>query len=166
MNLKRTFRHLWFPDWTLRQRFPRGALRTISDAIADSELGHSGEICFAVEASLSMDRLVRGQTARARALELFSLLRVWDTEDNNGVLIYLLLADRDVEILADRGVARHVPHARWVEICDRMESEFRSGRFLEGALVGVGEVGEELRHHFAGADRQGDELPNEPHLLF
>ncbi|MGY6216802.1 TPM domain-containing protein [Methylolobus aquaticus] len=166
MALKRILKHLWFPDWTLRRRFPAPALRTITAVIGESERGHSGEICFAVEASLSLDRLARGQSARGRALELFSLLRVWDTEHNNGVLIYVLLADRDVEILADRGIARCAPQERWAAICDRMEEEFRAGRFVDGALAGIREVGGELRTHFAGEDRQGDELPNEPHLLF
>ncbi|MBM4202261.1 MAG: hypothetical protein FJ189_13385 [Gammaproteobacteria bacterium] len=166
MALKRILKHLWFPDWSLRRRFSGPALQRITAGIAENERGHSGEICFAVEASLSLDRLARGQSARARGLELFSLLRVWDTEHNNGVLIYLMLADRDVEILADRGVARLVPPERWQAICDRMEIEFRAGRFVEGALAGIGEVGAELRTHFAGEDRHGDELPNEPHLLF
>jgi len=166
MGLNRILRHLWFPDAALRRRFPGPALRTITAAISENERGHSGEICFAVEASLSLDRLARRQSARARALELFSLLRVWDTEHNNGVLIYLLLADRDVEILADRGVARLVPPERWQAICEHMEQEFRAGRFVEGALAGIREVGDELRTHFAGEDRHGDELANEPHLLF
>ena len=166
MALTRILKHLWFPDWTLRRELPAAALRRVTAAIAENERGHSGEICFAVESSLSLDRLARGQSARGRALELFSLLRVWDTEDNNGVLIYLLLADRDVEILADRGVARLVPNERWQAICDRMKDEFHAGRFVDGAIAGVGEVGEELRAHFAGEDRHGDELPNEPHVLF
>lgn len=166
MALKRILRHLWFPDAVLRRRFSASALQTITAAIGENERGHTGEICFAVEASLSLDRLARRQSARDRALELFSLLRVWDTEQNNGVLIYVLMADRDVEILADRGIARIVPQERWKAICERMEGEFRAGRFVDGALTGIGEVGVELRTHFAGEDRHGDELRNEPHLLF
>jgi uncharacterized membrane protein len=144
---------------------PKDALRRITLAIRDSERQHRGEIRFAVEASMSLGRLLRGQSARARALELFSALQTWDTEENNGVLIYLLLAERTVEIIADRGIDRRVAHQRWQEICHEMEAEFRQGRCVGGCLAGIRSVGLELERHYGGTDLHGDELPNEPALL-
>lgn len=164
-TLTRTLRHLWFPDWRLRKHLSERVLREITEAIRDSETRHRGEIRFAVEASLPLGLLLRGQSASGRALELFSALRVWDTEDNNGVLVYLLLADRDVEIIADRGIHRRVGAARWEEICRRMESEFRTGRFDTGCVAGIREVGLELERHFGGADASGNELPNRPAVI-
>lgn len=161
----RTIRHLWFPDWRLHRLLPKSALRAIRDAIRESESRHRGEIRFAVEASLPLAPLLRGHSAAGRALDLFSALRVWDTEENNGVLIYLLLADRDVEIVADRGIHRLVGADRWQAICGNMEAEFAAGRFTAGCLAGIRAVGEELERHFAGADRSGNELPDRPALL-
>lgn len=162
MKLLRTIRHLWFPDWRLRRRLPRSSLRAIQKAIRETEARHRGEIRFAVEASLPLGLLRRGQTAAGRALDLFSVLRVWDTEENNGVLLYLLLADRDVEIVADRGIHRQVGAERWEAICLQMEQDFRADRFEAGCLLGVREIGAELERHFAGDDPSGNELPNRP----
>lgn len=163
--LRRTLKHLWFPDWQLRQRLPERALRDITEAIRDSETRHRGEIRFAVEASLPLGLLLRGESAANRALDLFSALRVWDTEHNSGVLIYLLLADRDVEIVADRGIHRPVDDQRWQEICVQMEKEFREGHFEAGCIAGVREVGQELERHFPGLDVSGNELPDRPVVL-
>lgn len=161
-TMMRTLRHLWFPDWRLRKRLPERALRDITEAIRDSETRHRGEIRFAVEASLPFGLLLRGQSAAERARDVFALLRVWDTEDNNGVLVYLLLADRDVEIIADRGIHRRVGKQRWEEICQLMEAEFRSGRFSAGCVAGIREIGHELERHFGGVDSSGNELANRP----
>nr|BAL55700.1 hypothetical conserved protein [uncultured Gammaproteobacteria bacterium] len=144
---------------------PERALQAIAQAIAQSEREHTGEIRVAVEAALDWRRLLRRQSVRERALEVFEKLRVWDTEDNNGVLIYLLLADRQVEIVADRGLARRVGPDEWQRICQAMEAAFRQGRFAEGLLAGVAAVGEKLKRHFPGPDRAGNELPDRPCLL-
>jgi len=163
MGALRILRHLAMPPWRLRQALPRPALQAIETAIGASEHTHGGQICFAVETALDLAPLVRGQAARERALEVFAQLRVWDTEHNNGVLIYLLLADRDVEIVADRGIAARVPAAQWEAICQAMESAFRAGRFEQGALDGIRAVGELLARHYPG--RGADTLSNAPYLL-
>ena len=111
MDWLRMVRHLAMPPWRLRQVLPRPAMQAIETAIGASERTHGGQICFAVETALDLGPLARGQGARERALDVFAQLRVWDTEHNNGVLIYLLLADRDVEIVADRGIAVRVAPA-------------------------------------------------------
>ncbi len=163
MNWRRVVRHLATPPWQVRRVFPRSTLTAIEHAIHASEGAHHGQICFAVEAALDTAALLRGQSARERALEVFARLRVWDTEHNNGVLIYLLLADHDVEILADRGIHRKVGAEAWERICRDMEAAFRAGRFEDGALAGIRAVGALLAQHYPGAGR--DELANRPVLL-
>jgi len=166
VNLRRLLRHLLPPPWLLRRRaFDGRALQVIESAIADAERGHGGEIRFAVEATLDPRALLRGQSARERALEVFSALRVWDTAEDNGVLIYLLLADHDVEIVADRGVAGRVSQAEWTAICHEMEARCNAGRYGEGALAGIRRVGALLAQHYPGADRAGNELPDRPRIL-
>jgi len=151
------------PPWRLRQLLPRATLQAIEAAIGASERTHGGQICFAVETALDVAPLVRGEAARERALEVFAQLRVWDTEHNNGVLIYLLLADRDVEIVADRGIAARVAPAEWESVCRAMEGAFRAGRFEQGALEGIRAVGGLLARHYPG--RGADTLSNAPYLL-
>ena len=165
MTLARICRHLCFPDWQLRRRLPKRALRAITKAIRNSERQHRGEIRFAVEASMPLGRLLRGQSARARALELFSDLQAWDTEENNGVLIYVLMAEHVVEIVADRGIDRQVGPERWKAICQEMETEFRAGHLESGCLAGIHAVGRELERYYKPPDLSGNELPNKPQLL-
>ena len=121
----------------VRRAFPARALANIEQAIKASEATHAGQIRFVVEGALDGAPLLRNQSARARALDVFSHLRIWDTAHNNGVLIYLLLADRDVEILADRGIDALVSTAEWRNICDRMEDKFRRGNFETGVVEGI-----------------------------
>lgn len=149
----------------MKSHFPRHVLDTIERAIGESEAAHMGEIRFAVEATLDFWPLMRGQQARERALEVFSQLRVWDTEHNSGVLIYLLLADRDVEIIADRGIHAKVGAAQWQRICGMMEEAFRQGRFEQGVLAGIGEVSALLAQHFPALAVNPDELPDKPVVL-
>lgn len=165
MNFMRILQHLFMPPWRVRLALPARALRAIEAAIHKSEDTHAGEIRFAVESALSPFPLLRGQTARARALEVFSQLRVWDTEHNNGVLIYLLLADRDVEIIADRGVHTRVGQEEWERICHNMESMFRLGKFESGVIAGVQAISAHLAKHYPaqGADR--NELADRPVVL-
>ena len=129
---QRLGRHFLIDHHSVRRRFSSQALKRIEDAIAAGERRHEGQVRFAVEASLPLGQILRGLEPRARALELFGRLGVWDTEHNSGVLIYVLLADKDVEIVADRGINRKVTQDTWQAICRAMESAFREGRFEDG----------------------------------
>lgn len=166
MNFPRILQHLFTGRLTLRRAFPAASLRAIEQAIKQSEISHDGEIRFAVEAALHIWPLLRNQSARERSIEVFSQLRVWDTECNNGVLIYLLLADRDVEIVADRGIHSMVGSEEWEEICRAMEVAFRQGQFEAGVITGVSAISGHLRAHFP-TERQGgeNELADSPVVL-
>lgn len=164
MNIKRVLRHYLMPTWWIRRSFSTAALARIEATIQKSEHTHAGQIRFAVESALSTGALLRGEPARARALEVFSALRVWDTEHNNGVLIYLLLADRDVEIVADRGIHARVGADEWERICRAMETHFRAHRFEQGVVEGIHAIGAHLARHFPGGERR-NELPDRPVLL-
>jgi uncharacterized membrane protein len=162
----RWIRHL-FDLGAAARYFPAATLDAIQHAIAASEDRHRGEIAFAVEGSLSLAALLRGRTARQCAEEAFARLRVWDTAENTGVLVYLLLADHAIEIVADRGVAAEVDAAEWLPIIDLMQQHFRAGNHLAGALAGIEAIGELLARHFPAGDARPnpDELPNRPVLL-
>ncbi|MEW6589915.1 MAG: TPM domain-containing protein [Pseudomonadota bacterium] len=171
VRLKRFLRHLFTPPWAWRRAFPAAVLDAIETAIRQSEATHTGEIAFAIENALAPGQVWRGITDRERALQVFSALRVWDTAANNGVLIYVLLADRDIEIVADRGLAARVAPAEWEAVAQAMEAEFRAGRFEAGALAGVARVGELLARHCpatgggAALGDNPDELANRPVIL-
>jgi uncharacterized membrane protein len=165
MGIKRIGRHLLQHRWRLRRIFPRKVLVNIEQAIKASEATHSGQIRFVVEGALDGAPLFRNQTARARALDIFSRLRIWDTAHNNGVLIYLLLADRDFEIVADRGIDSKVGAAGWEEICAQMEAEFRAGNFERGVLKGIEAVSRELAMHFPAQGTGRNELPDAPVVM-
>jgi len=169
MRLGRLFRHAAATHWRTRLLFPASTLDAIEQAIGRAEQTHSGEIRFAIETALTPLHVLGELTPRARALDVFAHLRVWDTEGNNGVLIYVQLADRTVEIVADRGVAGRVSQAEWQAVCRMMEEHFRAGRFKEGSIAGVDAIGALLARHFpADAARQGasrNQLPDRPTLL-
>ncbi|HEY0665326.1 MAG TPA: TPM domain-containing protein [Gallionella sp.] len=168
MNWKRIMLHLSSGRATVRRAFPPNALVAIEQAIRATEMRYGGQIRFAVEASLELAPLFAGQSARERAIEVFSELRVWDTELNNGVLIYLLLADRDVEIVADRGVHARLGSEAWESICQEMESAFREGRFEAGVLAGIHSVGQHLARLYprTGDQKAGsNELPDSPVVM-
>ena len=165
MDLQRIARHLLTTGLSVHKRFPPQVRRTIEQAIGASEAKHSGEIRFAVEATLNLRSLLRGKTAHERALEVFSMLGVWDTEANTGVLIYVLLADRQVEIIADRGINRHVEPAAWQAVCRRMVEAFRQGDFEAGSVQGVRAVSALLERHFPPLPVNPNELPNRVELL-
>jgi uncharacterized membrane protein len=149
----------------VRRVFPLRALDAIEHAIRSTEVRHDGQIRFAVEASLELAPLMAGQTAQQRSVEVFSKLRVWDTERNNGVLIYLLLADRDVEIVADRGIHVRLGKEVWEAICHEMEAAFRAGHFEAGVLAGIHAVGEHLSRHFPARSGKPNEMPDSPVVL-
>jgi uncharacterized membrane protein len=167
MDWKRLFRHTVARRGTLRGAFPPATLEAIERAIAEFELTHSAEIRFAIEGALEPAEVWLGKTPRQRALEVFAALGVWDTEANNGVLIYLLLADRDVEIVADRGFNGKVSAAEWSTVCDAMERDLRAGKYETAALDGVREASTLLARHFppVPGGRDQDELPNRPAVL-
>jgi len=162
MSLKRIVRHLLATHWQVNRAFPRPALDAIEKAIKASEAAHVGEIRFAVEGALHSTPLFKGQSARERAIEVFSHLRVWDTEHNNGVLIYLLLADRDVEIVADRGVHAKVGSQEWEQICRTMETAFKQANYEAGVLSGIQAVTQHLMKHFPASGDSRNELPDKP----
>lgn len=166
MQFTRLIRHLVTPPWRVARAFPPRALHAVEAEIRRCEATHSGQLRFAVEAALDFGALLRGQTARERAVELFSQLRVWDTEHNNGVLIYVLLADHDVEILADRGIHRRVSADEWGRICREMEHAFREGHFEQGVIAGIRSVESLLARHFPHKGPSGpNELPDSPVVL-
>jgi hypothetical protein len=164
-GVRRIARHLVYPDWMMRRAFPRSTLDRIEAAIRESERAHRAELRFAAEGALDILPVTRGLTARERAIELFSELHVWDTEENCGVLIYVQLVDHCIEIVADRGVNACVEQGEWDAICRRMEEAFHRGEFEAGSLAGIREVGKVLSRHFSSRGTDTDELPNRPALL-
>ena len=165
MNIKRIARHLLMTPWQVRRAFPRAALTAIEQAIKASETEHTGELRFVVEGALDGMPLWRGQSARERAIDVFSQLRIWDTEYNNGVLIYLLLADRDVEIVADRGIHTKVGGPEWETICRRMEAAFKQANYAGGVVSGIAAVTQHLTRHFPVSTADRNELPDKPVVL-
>jgi len=165
MGIKRLGRHLLEYRWRQRRIFTKAVLARIEAAIRAGEAIHSGEIRFVVEGALDGAPLFRNQPARGRALDIFSQLRIWDTEQNNGVLIYLLLADRDIEIVADRGIDAKVGHAGWEKICAEMEREFRAGDFERGVIRGIEAVSRLMAQHFPAQSGGRNELPDAPVVM-
>jgi uncharacterized membrane protein len=161
----RFWRHIAIDHKTVQRAFPKHALERIETSIAQGERAHRGQVCVAIEGALPPARVLKRLTPRERALEVFGLLRVWDTEENCGVLVYLLLADRSVEIVADRGIHRIVGEAAWQAICSRMERSFASGNHADGIIDGVAEISALLAAHFPRANTGPNELPDRPVVL-
>lgn len=165
MKLKRIVKHLFAPHWIIARAFPRRTLTAIESAIRASEQSHDGELRFAVEAGLHPLPVLRGQSTRQRAHQVFSDLRVWDTEHNSGVLIYVQLVDRRIEIVADRGINAKVPQHAWDAICRRMEAAFRESRYERGTLTAIEEITALLAQHFPPLGDNPDELSDKPVIL-
>lgn len=165
MDLKRIARHLAMTRWQVNRAFPRHSLLAIEQAIKAAEHTHAGEIRFVVEGALDGAPLFGGQSARERAIDVFSQLRVWDTGHNNGLLIYLLLADRDVEIVADRGIHAKVGTPEWEQVCRTMETAFKQADYEGGVLGGIRAVAAHLAAHFPAAGGDRNELPDQPVVL-
>ncbi len=165
MNASRFLRHIFITRWTTRRHFGPRVLGDIEAAIRTVESQHAGEIRFVVETALDLVDLIQDVSPRRRAMQVFGQLGVWDTSLNNGVLIYLLLADHVVEIVADRGIASRVTQSDWDGVCREMERHFGEKRFGEGSVAGIFAVGRLLARHFPRRRPDADELPNQPVLL-
>jgi uncharacterized membrane protein len=161
----RLIRHLLTPLWLVRRKFPPPLMAQIERRIGEVERSHPGELRFVVEHALEVGDLLSGLTARERALEVFGLLRVWDTEHNNGMLIYVLHAEHAVEIVADRGLSRRVVQADWDALCRQVEAQFRGGRFDAGALAAIDGAAQLLERHFPARLDGRNDLPDQPLLL-
>ena len=161
----RLLKHLFAPS--ARRLFPADSLQRIADAISASERVHSGEICFAVESALPWQAVLRGVDARSQALAAFSRLSVWDTAANNGVLLYLLIADHRIEIVADRGLDDVVSAEQWRGVCQLMEERLKAGDADAAVVRGIEATSALLSARYP--QRPGaidtDELPNQPHVL-
>ncbi len=165
-RLMRLFKHRSVDEADAKRLLGDGALERIQARVAASELRHSGEIRVCIEAGLPFSYLRRDAKVRERAVMMFGKLRVWDTEYNNGVLIYLLLAEHSIEIVADRGLARQVDVAEWQRIAGAMSAAFKSGQFEAGLNQAVDAVDGLLAKHFALAPGEvnPNELPDAPFL--
>jgi len=161
----RWLRHLFLDHFAVARAFPPAALDVIGKAVAEQERRHRGQLRVAIEGGLPLRALLAGRTARARALEHFARLRVWDTKDGAGVLIYLLLADRRVEIVADRGIHAQVGDTAWETICGVMQQEFAAGRFEAGVLGGLASISDLLARHFPASGANPNELPDAPEVV-
>ena len=165
MSIRRIARHLVEHQWRAQRIFTPRVLADIEQAIRNGEATHCGQLRFVVEGALDGRPLFRNQPARERALDIFSHLRIWDTAHNNGVLIYLLLADRKVEIVADRGIDAKVGTAGWEATCRDMEADFRKGQFKTGVIKGIAAVSRELAKHFPPEAHPRNELPDKPIVI-
>jgi len=165
MAIARVFHHL-IVEGSARRRFPPRVLDAIQHAIAAGERTHAGQVCCAIEGALPLAELWHGRTPRQRAEDVFGRLRVWDTERNSGILIYILLADRAIEIVADRGIAAKVDDSAWKSICTQMQQAFADGAFERGAVEGVAAACALLARHFPDGGRsERNELPDRPVVL-
>jgi uncharacterized membrane protein len=165
MQVKRLLRHLTGSARRTRALFSAPVRSQIEAAITLAESQHAGEIRFVVETALPWHALWHDVGARSRALEMFARLHIWDTQANNGVLIYVLLADRAVEIIADRGINERVTPAEWEQVCRQVETQFRAGRYAEGSRAAIAGVAALLAQHFPAGRDSGNELPNQPILI-
>ena len=165
MNIKRIVKHLLTTHWQVKRAFPHKTLIAIENAIKASEAAHDGEIRFVVEGALDGSPLFQNQPARERAIDVFSQCRIWDTEHNSGVLIYLLLADRDVEIVADRGIHTKAGRREWESICHKMETAFEQGQYETGVVSGIEAVTAHMKNHFPSGGINQNELPDKVVVL-
>ena len=165
MDIKRIIKHLFAQRWAVSRMFPAAAMKAIGNAIRESERSHDGELRFAVEGGLKLWLLLHQRTPRARAIEMFAHLRVWDTAHNSGVLIYVQAVDRHIEIIADRGINAKVEQRQWDAIAGRMQADFRAQRYEAGVIEGMREITALLARHFPPTGANPDELPDAPVVL-
>jgi uncharacterized membrane protein len=162
--ITRFFKHLFTTRGALNRQFPADDLARITTAVAASEQRHSGQIVVALEAALSLEAIFDGATGKARAHAVFRDLSVWDTAQNNGILLYLLLADRDIEIVADRGIHEKVGQVTWEAICRDLEADLRAGKRAEAVIAAIERLADALAAHFSGP-RGDNELPDRAVVL-
>jgi uncharacterized membrane protein len=165
MLFKRIVNHLFIWPGIVKRYFPKESMKRIERVISTSETTHFGEICFVVESNLHVFDILRKKTANKRAIEVFSQFHVWDTAQNNGVLIYLLLADHDFEIVADRGIHHHVGKEGWEQISREMEQLFKQGDFELGVMYGISKISEHLDQYFPSDGKNINELRNAPVVI-
>ncbi|MFZ6734142.1 TPM domain-containing protein [Undibacterium sp. Ji42W] len=165
LNFLRIAKHMLSMHSQLKRSFPPASLDAIERAIKQCEANHLGEIRFVIESALDCAAVFADQTTRERAIEVFSQVGVWDTEHNNGVLIYVLLAEREVEIIADRGIYRKTGIDEWNQICHQIEAAFKQDRYEEGVIQGIQAVGMHLNTHYPASGENINELPDKPILL-
>jgi uncharacterized membrane protein len=164
-RLSRAFRHWKTSAADGRRAFPPESLAAIGGAITEGERSHRGELRLIVEASMPFDAIWADVTNRQRALALFAEHGVWDTEDNCGVLIYVNLAERKIDIVADRNVNRKIDAATWQAVCQTMTAGFARGQFHDSTLAAVSQVNELLRQHFPANGSRANELPDAPIMM-
>jgi uncharacterized membrane protein YgcG len=164
-KLSRALRHLTTTRYSGKKAFPCATLGAIQQAIAAGESVHRAEIRLIVEPSLEFSAIVAGLSSRARAHELFSQYRIWDTEENCGILIYIDLADHQVEIVADRGISRLIPQHHWHAVCKTMTSGFAKGEYHDSVIAGIRQLNAALQEHFPDNGAQANQLSNKPILL-
>lgn len=160
VSIKRIAKHLTMTEWQVRKTFTREILDAIEKSIKASEAAHTGKIHFVVEGALDCTPLFKQQSAHERALDVFSRLRIWDTEHNNGLLVYLLLADHAVEIVADRGIHSRVGASEWQKICRRMKADFKHANYKDGAIKGIDAMTQLLEKHFPATEAANNDFPN------
>ena len=164
-RIGRTLRHLVATKAKGRRAFPPDTLKTIAEAITAGEQRHRGELRLVVENALPFDAAWTGVANRQRALALFAEYGVWDTEDNCGVLLYVNLAERKVDIVADRNIGRKIDAATWQAVCQTMTQAYARGDFHDGTLAAVDQVNALLREHFPANGARSNELPDQPLML-
>lgn len=162
---RRAWRHLTATSASGRKAFPDASLKAIEAAIGHGEQMHRAEVRLIIEAAHQVGSVLNGISNRQRARELFGQYGVWDTEDNCGVLVYVNLADRQVEIVADRNVARCVNQQQWQTICQSMTASFATGAYQNGALAAIDAVNQLLHQHFPSHGARTNQLPDQPVML-
>lgn len=163
--MKRLFRHLFTTSLAVKRAFPETALKAIETRIAEGETTHRAELRVIIEARLPWEMILGKKPARERALELFGRYGIWDTEENAGVLLYINLADRRVEIVADRGIAKKVSQPVWQQICHTLTDGFRQGQFHESTLDALSAINQLLMQHFPSSGSRQNQLPDHPVIL-
>ena len=163
--MKRLMQNIFAGWFRMSSWFPATTLTHIRDVIREGERHHAGEICFAVEARFSFWSVLKGAQTRNRAHQLFSMLRVWDTQDNSGVLLYMHLAEHKVELIADRGIAARVDSAHWQTICDELTADIKNGSADAAVLACIAKINDLLRMNFPAHEDNPRELPDEPVVL-
>lgn len=164
-TISRTLRHLFTTRIAGRRAFPNETLKAIQAAIASGESLHRAEMRLIVEPALTIHAALAGISSRERARELFSDYRIWDTEENCGILVYINLADHKVEIVADRGVGKLLPAKEWQAVCQTMTQGFARGAFHDSAIAGLTQLNDLLKTQFPAAGARPNELSNRPVVL-